>query len=133
MYTIPLQQVRMAPLWRPAPIQAHRQLGQQAPTTTTPAQIPQQGGPPAVIITSPPPLPAPALIDSALVAAIQSFIGSYITGSLAYGATYPGGILDPETGKKVQVKPSRWAYVFLIASVALGFKGFADLARIRER
>ena len=124
----------MAPPWRPAAVPAPRRLGQtQAPQTSTPLQIPQQGGVPPVIITPPPAPPAPPFIDSALLGAIQDFVGAYITGMLAYGATYPGGVKDPTTGQQVQVKPSRWAYFFLATSAALTFKGFADLARSRER
>jgi hypothetical protein len=127
MQTIQLQRVAMAPTWRPAaPRMGGRVLAQQVPTPT-PVPLPGPSPfaqPPAPVIIQQVPATKPPFIDSALLASIQAFTGAYITGMLAYGATYPD---------KQNVKPSRWAYVFLAASAALVFKGFADLARSRER
>lgn len=127
MQQIQIQQVRMAPAWRPAlsPRVGPSRLGQAAPPTVqTPLPGPSPFPQPPVVIQQVPAPPQPPFIDSALLAAIQDFTGAYVTGMLAYGATYPG---------QKDVKPSRWAYIFLATTAALVFKGFADLARSRER
>ncbi len=116
MQTIALQQVRLVPAWRPAQAYGRPALAQQ--------QQPAMPMPPTVAPAPAPAPPKPAFIDSALVATIQAFTGALVTGLLGYGATYPG---------RTDVKPSRWAYVFLALTAGLVVKGFADLSRIRER
>lgn len=108
MQTIAFQQVRLVPAWRPAPATYDRR----------PALAQQMLPPPPSASTK------PAFIDSALVATVQDFTGALVTGLLAYGATYPG---------RQDVRPSRWAYVFLALTAGLVVKGFADLSRVRER
>jgi len=110
MQTIALQQVRLVPAWRPA----------QATYYRSPALAQQQLQTPAPASTD----AKPPFIDSALVATVQDFTGALVTGLLAYGATYPG---------RQDVRPSRWAYVFLAMTAGLVVKGFADLSRVRER
>lgn len=125
MQTIALRQVRLVPAWSPAP-RPRPWLAQQAATPPqAPVTPPMPAPAPAAPAPAPPAAPTkPPFIDSALVQSLQAFTGAFVTGMLAYGATYPG---------RADVKPSRWAYVFLALAAGLVVKGFADLSRVRER
>lgn len=121
MQTIALKPLRVVPRWQPASAPRLAQAP-PPPVTTQPPPPPAPAPPPTIVVA--PTTPKPAFIDSALVATLQSFTGAFVTGMLAYGATYPG---------RQDVKPSRWAYVFLAATAGLVVKGFADMSRIRQR
>lgn len=128
MQTIALHPVRLAPaalasapFWRPAPVApatpGRPSLAQQQP----PAQA-APGAPPIVMVPAP---PKPSFLDSALIASMVDFTGAFVTGILAYGATYPG--ISPRPA------PSRWAYVFGALAAGLVVKGLVDLSLVRER
>lgn len=114
MQTIAIQQVRLMPAWRPAPLvpaALHLRLAQQAANVT---------------ITPPP----PGFIDSAPVRLVFDIAAVAATYTMAKFSAVRKVINDE--GIEVTVGNQRWSTVFWIMAGAFALKGLVDLSNIKQ-
>lgn len=119
MQTIAIQQVRLMPAWRPAPL---------VPAAPRPQLAQQQQ---AVNAT----LPPPVFIDSAPVRLAFDVAAVLATYTMAKFSEVRDVIIDdegPQKGMKVRVGNQRWNTIFWILAGAFTLKGFVDLSNIKQ-
>jgi hypothetical protein len=114
MQTIALQQVRLVPAWRPAPL---------VPAAPRPQLAQQQQ---AVNATPPP----PAFIDSAPVRLAFDVAAVAATYTMARFAA-PHKVVTDE-GREAIVGSQRWSTIFWVLAGAFTLKGLVDLSHIKQ-